>query len=289
MKRLATTLLFCLGIFAVGAQDSLPNPPNTIQLSYNLYIDKTEIANIHWLEYLYYLVKDSGNVYSTNALPDTSVWLIYGDSVRWQHYLRYPGYRFFPVVGITHAQAINYCRWRSEIVSAKVLTEKTVSYLYRLPTEDEWVRAATGNLDLDRYPFGYEEIYGPSSLLKRKSKQYFKKVKEGFEYRSFKRDLKSYINQNEEITFNLIKSFKDYFQYGDYAPAFINDKRTPPNGLGLYHMIGNVAEMTNQPAIAKGGSWFHYPDESMIQHRINYSKPEAWLGFRCVCEVLPTN
>lgn len=285
MRSLFAALLICLCVLAVRAQDSLLAPPNTIRFSSDLYIDKTEIANIHWLEYLHYLEKDSGKVYYKNALPDTSVWLAYGDSLRWKHYLRYPAYRYFPVVGVTQAQAINYCRWRSEVVSAKISSESEVSFVYRLPSEAEWNRAASGDLDIQRYPFGYEIIYGSSSLVMRKSKQYFKQVNKEVEFRIFKRDLKSFIDKKEEIKFNVIKSFEDYFQYGDYAPAYIYDKRTQPNRLGLYHMIGNVAEMTDQPGVAKGGSWFHYSNESTIENKIPYFKPEAWLGFRCVCEV----
>lgn len=285
MRSLFAALPICLCVLAVRAQDSLQAPPNTIWLSSDLYIDKTEIANIHWLEYLHYLEKDSGKVYSKNALPDTSVWLAYGDSVRWKQYLRYPGYRYFPVVGITHAQAINYCRWRSEVVSLKRLSESNVSFVYRLPTEAEWIQAASSGLNIQLHPFGYEKIYGSPSLVKRKSKQYFNQVNKEVEFRTFKRDLKVFIDKKEEIIFNVIKSFEDYFQYGDYAPAYIYDKRTLPNRLGLYQMIGNVAEMTDQPGIAKGGSWFHYPNESTIGNQIPYFKPEAWLGFRCACEV----
>lgn len=205
MRSLFAALLICLCVPAARSQDSLQAPPNTIWLSSNLYIDKTEIANIHWLEYLHYLEKDSGKVYYKNALPDTSVWLAYGDSLRWKHYLRYPAYRYFPVVGVTQAQAINYCRWRSEVVSAKRSSESKVSFVYRLPTEAEWIQAATGDLDIQRYPFGYEVIYGSSSLVKGKSKEYFKQVTKEVEFRSFKRDLKVYIDKKRR---NYLQCYK---------------------------------------------------------------------------------
>jgi hypothetical protein len=54
----------------------LANPPGTIKISDNLYFDKTEITNIDWREYLYWV----GKVYGTNsdeynkAIPDTNVW-----------------------------------------------------------------------------------------------------------------------------------------------------------------------------------------------------------------------
>lgn len=285
--RLLRTIVFCLITWPLIAQPiEQENPPNTIQVDDNLYIDKTEIVNLHWLEYLHYLAKDSGQTAMQLALPDTSVWLTFGDTLRWRHYLRYPGYRYFPVVGITLRQARNYCTWRSAVVTAKLSGK---AFHYRLPTETEWMKAAAASLDVQEFPYGYQKIYGPTSLSKRKGREYFKKVTQVVTYDVFKQDLVEYIKSNEEIVFNVIKNFKDYFQYGDYAPSYIFDKRTPANLLGLHHMIGNVAEMTDQPGIAKGGSWFHYPDEGEITKQILYFKPEAWLGFRCVCEVAITN
>jgi sulfatase modifying factor 1 len=40
----------------------------------SFYMDETEIANIHWLEYLFYLEKDSTKEIFESALPDTMVW-----------------------------------------------------------------------------------------------------------------------------------------------------------------------------------------------------------------------
>ena len=48
-------------------------------------------------------------------------------------------------------------------------------------------------------------------------------------------------------------------------------------------MIGNVAEMIDQKNICKGGSWKHHLNECRVGNDIQYTKSEAWLGFRCVC------
>lgn len=85
----------------------------------SFYMDETEVANIHWLEYLHYALQDSGQQYYDEALPDTTVWaaeLAFNDPYI-DHYLRYPGFRFFPVVGISWKQAQNYCIWRSNMVN----------------------------------------------------------------------------------------------------------------------------------------------------------------------------
>ena len=58
-----------------------------------------------------------------------------------------------------------------------------------------------------------------------------------------------------------------------------------PNAAGCYNLIGNVSEMTNQKGIAKGGSWINNPNEITVEKEISYTKPTAWLGFRCVAEL----
>jgi len=287
--RIIPLILFCLSSQLILSQPSYSkkSPPNTVWLYDHIFIDETEISNIHWLEYLYHLRTDSSEINFQKALPDTSVWLSVSDTIRWKHYLRYPAYRYYPVVGISQIQAINYCAWRSAAVNQEKSYSLNATVTYRLPSEKEWILAASANLNLEEHSFGYEISTGKSSLKNKKAKEYYKKVKSLVDFNVFKKDLKAYNRSNDEIIFNVIKSFKEYFQYGDYAPSNSYDKRTPPNSLGLYQMIGNVAEMLLEEGVAKGGSWFHYPDESIVQHKIYYSKPEPWLGFRCVCEISP--
>ena len=50
-------------------------------------------------------------------------------------------------------------------------------------------------------------------------------------------------------------------------------------------MLGNVAEMVQEKGICKGGSWRNILEECRVGKDMEYSKPAAWLGFRCVCVV----
>ena len=68
----------------------------------SFFLDETEIANIHWLEYLSH-IKNSDTVseeFYNNALPDTSVWHkeLAFNTPYVDNYLRYPGFRYYPVV-----------------------------------------------------------------------------------------------------------------------------------------------------------------------------------------------
>ena len=85
----------------------------------SFYMDEAEVANIHWLEYLHYIRTDSAEEFYKSALPDTTVWardLSFNDPYV-TYYLRYPGFRYFPVVGVSWLQADDYCTWRTAKVN----------------------------------------------------------------------------------------------------------------------------------------------------------------------------
>ena len=91
----------------------------------SFYMDETEVSNVDWLEYLYWIkrnFKDDPEYYY-NALPDTLVWrrpLSYNEP--WvNNYLRHPAYQDYPVVGVTWEQAREYCAWRSDRVNEDLL------------------------------------------------------------------------------------------------------------------------------------------------------------------------
>jgi formylglycine-generating enzyme required for sulfatase activity len=274
---------------------SLPQPPNCVKLHDTIFIDKTEINNIHWLEYVYYLKRDSSSAAYTAALPDSTVWLAYRDTAKYERYLRHPSFHYFPVVGITHQQAKNYCQWRSRAVTQFYSSEKKKKEIrieknqqaifnFRLPTETEWIAAASGTLDQNYYPYGYIDFMSNSSLTG-KPLDLYERTDKTKSFETFAADLKEFNKGKSEPMFNVLKQFDNYFLYGDNAPRISGDKKTTVNTLGIFDMIGNVAEFVEEQGFAKGGGWAHYLNGSAINRRQPYAKPEAWLGFRCVCEV----
>jgi len=122
------------GTFTMGAteEDVMGDWNNipTRKTVNSFYIDRTEVANIHYREYLYWVnnVFD-GDEYKDvriGAVPDTLVWrseLAYNEPLV-EYYLRHPSYNYYPVVGVTWRQAHDFCLWRSDRVNEKALLDK---------------------------------------------------------------------------------------------------------------------------------------------------------------------
>lgn len=243
-----------------GTQDKIRKgmigPPATLHLQGNLYMDEHELTNIDWQEYVYWIKKNEPQKYAS-VLQDTTVWNNIGGSYApfVKQYHKHAAYDNYPVVGITHQQASDYCKWRSKVVNEMLALnpnslKKFGTILYRLPTQKEWEYAASGGLDQRDFPYGYTELSNS------------------------KGDKKVHLDWSEE---------QDSKQAEAISTA--NTYSFTPNGKGYYNMIGNVAEMIQEKGIAKGGSWKHSVHQSKISSKLSYDVPTPWLGFRCICEV----
>lgn len=105
----------------------------------SFYMDQTEVSNVDWLEYLYWLNQnfpDDRELYY-NAIPDTLVWrnpLSYNEPYV-DNYLRHPAYQDYPVVGVTWEQANDYCVWRTDRVNEEILRSKGILIDYKSKSE----------------------------------------------------------------------------------------------------------------------------------------------------------
>jgi len=118
------------GSFTVGEKDEFITAPRnnetrTITVS-SFYMDKYEISNLNWNEYLRWLEVVFGDVAPelvVKAQPNREVWrddLAYNEPYE-QNYFDHPAFSFYPVVGVTWDQAMAYCQWRTDRVNELAL------------------------------------------------------------------------------------------------------------------------------------------------------------------------
>lgn len=247
----------------------------------SFYMDECEIANVDYLEYLYWLervfIPQDLKVVYDNALPDENVWrdrLGYNESDV-EYYFRHPAYKHYPVVGVNWLQATNYAAWRTDRVNEQILVDRGYVDFAETPT-------AEGYFNTDAY-LTYEtyEAEGEKRLRYISSGEYRNvKMEDGillpkyrlpteaeWEYAAYgligntlnERVLerKVYPWNGQQIRTEEKKYYGDIMANirrgrGDYMGvasdlndnAFkTNDVRSYwPNDYGLYNMAGNVAE-----------------------------------------------
>ena len=138
------------GSFTLGEKDeflTMPrnNPTRTVTVN-SFYMDKYEITNLNWNEYLHWLETVFGATAPEivqRAQPDHTVWredLAYNDPYE-VNYFTHPAFSFYPIVGVTWEQAMTYCQWRTDRVNEKALIACgaiNIPPFYQLePIEDE--------------------------------------------------------------------------------------------------------------------------------------------------------
>ena len=118
---------FAMGITEEDIGFDHNNFPRRVTVS-AFYMDETEVANVHYREYIHWLTKAFGESYPEvvrNSTPDTTVWrdeLAYNEPYV-DFYFRHPAFNDYPVVGVSWIQASDYCKWRSDRVNELLLIE----------------------------------------------------------------------------------------------------------------------------------------------------------------------
>ena len=125
------------GTFTMGQTDEdvmgdFNNIPRRTTVA-SFYIDKTEVANVHYREYIHWLTRvfdpQADPAYQQildAALPDTLVWrseLSYNEPLV-EYYFRHPSFNNYPVVGVSWRQASDFCMWRGDRVNEGILIQK---------------------------------------------------------------------------------------------------------------------------------------------------------------------
>jgi formylglycine-generating enzyme required for sulfatase activity len=135
-----STFYFTLGLaLLLGTMAKAPAGTLEVPGMHNTYLDKTEVTNALWKEYMTYVKnhpKEFEEDYYRRTFPNLELWhAVY--PVDFDH----PGkYGDYPVVGVNYPQVVHFCKWRSNDISQRRRTE----IVYTLPTVLEYSRAARG-------------------------------------------------------------------------------------------------------------------------------------------------
>ncbi|MBC7863393.1 MAG: SUMF1/EgtB/PvdO family nonheme iron enzyme, partial [Bacteroidia bacterium] len=165
-------------LIPAGAIDMVDRPQDSQVFEYELnlhrdpgvkadsfYMCKFEITNAQYREFLwvisrqkdtampYHQFSKSGDTaYYRNMKLDSAVWVrpqnfrkeamyYYYLQAFPEYYFAHPFYSDYPVVGITHEQAVAYCEFKTEMYN-NYYKRKYKKVIFRLPTKMEWEFAA---------------------------------------------------------------------------------------------------------------------------------------------------
>jgi formylglycine-generating enzyme required for sulfatase activity len=259
--------------------------PGTVWVSADKRIDETEITNLCWAEFLYYVKRDSSEAVFNRMLPEDR-------QLPRQDYFTNPFFRFYPVVGITYEQAQVYCKWRTSIVNELnkrhmvlkgITPPKKFTIEYRLPTEREWETYAACGINLNKYPQGVK--FTDSEIKVNPKAASYLKIKNELTQSTdqIKNDIKEFNKKKKKfVMFNVDRKNTPYF-LANKTPFYVFD--LPTNNYGLFNMIGNVAELVTEKGITKGGSYRDKIDDCSIAKKGEYIGASPTVGFRTVCEI----
>jgi formylglycine-generating enzyme required for sulfatase activity len=246
MKKIILFLLIFISFSFSSHRKKKRIPPGTVQITETFFVDECEVSNFSWLEYVLW----TKNFYGADS-PEYLAAL--PDTSVWlkdNNEMYYSLYFWHPAFRDYPVVGISY---EQALEFCKWRTERVKQFIH-LGCKKDWeieYRLPTKK--------EWESLHVTLQNIERLQKE-----KVSFNLKDTT-SLKNAHHDNADVT----------------APVF----SYKPNSFKIYNLIGNVAEMVEEKNICKGGSWKHFPSEAYPGKDISYEKPEAWLGFRCVCIV----
>lgn len=241
-----------------------------------LYANKYEVTNVEFREFMADLLRKGKNEEYKLCTIDSNGWASrqaynqpYVDL-----YYRHPAYQNYPLVNVSYDAAKLYCNWLTNVYNSNP-KRQFKKVIFRLPSKNEWEKAAHGGLKGNIYP--WKENY----LINTECKFLCNFRKIGDERLTFDTLLKrNVVSDKYKDELGMTGFFSDGADITSSVNAYY------PNGFGIYNMAGNVSEMIEEKGIAKGGSWISPGFDVRIQSEELYYKPASHIGFRIFMEVI---
>lgn len=257
MKQILTILIIQICLTTYGQININEVDKSLAKINVILYASKYEVSNMQYTNFLNSLKKANKTDLLAIAKIDTLKWsekMAYNEPYA-KYYHSHPAYKDYPVVNITYDAAILFCKWLTDEYNS-YSNRKYKKVLFRLPTEQEWIKAAQGGVATAIYPWKGTDI----------------KNKKDFQMCNYAKissepiDDAGNLNKATDITAP-VESYK-------------------PNGFGLYNMSGNVAEMVADKKNVKGGSWVDTEEFMRIDSKKRYDgSAKSSVGFRYFVDI----
>lgn len=231
---------------------------NTLSMNYRLCMDISEVSGLMYKVFLEDLKLEHGadsETYTSN-LPDFDKWKklfpgITSEELSAQ-YFNTDDFALIPIMAVSHEQAVSFCDWRTEQFK-KELSKMSAEDRAQFP-KDFRFRLPTAK-EWARIRFMKQE----KGMIKRIQKITASTTK------TYKIKKNALINKDLKLS---------------HVYNQLDDK------LAMYNLFNNVAEMTAEKGVAMGGSWQAGNDTNKFDKEFSYDSPEAWLGFRCIFEII---
>lgn len=240
-------------------------PPGTLPIAKGKFLDQTEVANIHFEEFLFFMVKDSGRYKDRTYLPKQENKYVL-------NYYKNSEFSFFPVLAVSFETAQKYCKWRTDKLNIglkDMLVGEPSKYEFvgRLPTKAEWILAAGSTLD---------EIQFATHEISKKARLFLNEniVKSRFAAPA-SLDKSSFMGYNVNLRYENGGIPIDIPQY---VYSF------EPNDKGFYNLYGNVKELVAE-GYAIGGSYLTPNDDEALFEEDPLQAYKTDVGFRCLVEI----
>jgi hypothetical protein len=264
-------------------------PPNVIYIRDNFYCGQTEISNINYREYVYWM----GKIYGKNSLnylsslPDTHIWNGFPHCflILSEQYFVYPKYDDYPVVGISQLQAKEYCKWLSDRYFESMLIKEGIINMNPNQSEDSF-------FSIESYFSGTYNIIIPSKDIRHYPYFRLPNLQERTEILAFsKQSSKMKSKQRNPLHFNKQIWTSDDIQ-SDINPCnkegvptrMVSKKVKKRSKNSIFNLRGNVGEWLSEKNVSAGGGWVDKREIILKEDTTTVMYPNAWTGFRVVFE-----
>lgn len=214
------------------------------RISETLYASDLEITQERYKEFLKEIEVANPEKFKV-CVVDTSVWKKYSFAGEYMPsvYFQNTRYKKYPIVGISWEAANEYCQWLTEKAKSK-FRHNTIQI--RLPTEEEW-RLMIAKPNKDGFdvpcPNGFDNVINCYCF-------------------------------NHWVVDTVLDQAQDGGYYTVAADAYW------ANRYGIRNAHGNVAEMTSDKQVCKGGGWYDSFSNCSMYKSTYYPLPSAEVGFR---------